>query len=76
MARAVIGAGVVGGFLFLLAILIVAPYLKRTFGGVDGFADLVTCPEGLRPANQEAVTGPCVPIYPKYNINSVVPGGY
>jgi hypothetical protein len=76
MARALIGAGVVGGFLFFLAVLIVAPYLRRTFMRLDGFADLVTCPEGSRPANQEAVTGPCVPIYPKININAVVPGGY
>jgi hypothetical protein len=76
MARAVIGAGVVGGFLFFLAILIVAPYLRRVFLRVDGFENLVTCPEGSRPANQEAVTGPCVPISPKYNINQVVPGGY
>jgi len=77
MARSKIGAGVVGAFVFFLAILVVVPYIKSFFPEISGFADM-SCKQGLKPCPEGyfCEQSACVPILPRYNVNEVKPGGY
>ena len=80
MARGAAGLGLVGLFVVFLTVLIVLPYVRMVFPDVSGFEDAgdATCEPGLKPCPEgffcEQRT--CVPILPRFNINSVVPGGY
>lgn len=73
MARRV-ALGVVGLFVVFLVLLAVLPYVTRFFPVVSGFEDM-SCEEGRKPCPEgyfcEQRT--CVPILPRYNIDSVVP---
>jgi hypothetical protein len=74
MSRAGLGMGLFGAFVFFLAILVVAPFLKSFFPDISGFEDM-SCEMGLKPCPEgyfcEQRT--CVPILPRYNVNEVKP---
>jgi hypothetical protein len=73
------GETLLGMLVFLVAILVLAPMVKRMFVSVSGFADMMpggmSCDPGLKPCPEgyfcEQRT--CVPILPRYNINQVRP---
>lgn len=74
-----VGLGLLGLFFVFLAVLIVAPYVQRTFLSVSGFQDLqvdsgAQCTPGLKPCPEGyfCEQNTCVPISPRYNINNVV----
>jgi hypothetical protein len=78
MARSLIGAGLVGSFVFFLGVLLIVPYIKSILSpDISGFQDM-SCKQGTKPCPEgyfcEQAT--CVPILPKYNVNEVQPGGY
>ena len=77
MARSKIGAGVVGAFVFFLAILVIVPYIKTFFPEISGFEDM-SCKQGLKPCPEGyfCEQTSCVPVSPRYNVNEVKPGGY
>jgi hypothetical protein len=78
MARAALGTGMVGAFLFFLAILIIVPYVKNIVSPeISGFEDL-SCTPGRKPCPEGyfCEQSSCVPILPRYDINGVQPGGY
>ena len=62
-----------GTFLFFVAVIIALPYVKYFFPQVSGFEDM-SCEQGLKPCPEgyfcEQRT--CVPILPRYNVDSVV----
>ena len=73
MARRV-AYGVVGLFVVFLIVLVAIPHVKRFFPEVSGFEDM-SCEEGLKPCPEGYFCEQrmCVPILPRYDINSVQP---
>jgi len=76
MARQV-AYSLVGLFVVFLGLLLVLPYLQAMLPQVSGFNDMMatSCEEGRTPCAEgyfcEQKT--CVPILPRYNIESVQP---
>jgi hypothetical protein len=77
MARQV-AYSLMGLFVVFLGLLLVLPYVKSMFPQVSGFNDMTmatSCEEGRTPCPEgyfcEQKT--CVPILPRYNIESVQP---
>ena len=78
MSRAGVGFGLAGTFLVFLGMLYFAPMVKRFFSNqISGFQDM-SCTPGLKPCPEGyfCEQSQCVPILPRYDINTVVPGGY
>ena len=71
MAR---GSALTGLAVIFVAVLILVPVVKYLFPTMSGFEDM-TCEQGLKPCPEgyfcEQKT--CVPVLPRYNINSVQP---
>jgi hypothetical protein len=80
MARSIVGTGLVGVFVFFLAVLVLAPMIKNFFPQVSGFENMMgmSCQQGLKPCPEGyfCEQSACVPILPRYNVNEVKPGGY
>jgi hypothetical protein len=74
MARRVVAYGIVTLFVVFLGILFVLPYVKHFFPTVSGFSNM-SCKEGAQPCPEGYFCEQtmCVPILPRYNIDSVVP---
>jgi hypothetical protein len=77
MAQAGFGMGLVGFFIFFLAVLIFAPIVRSMVYQVSGFEDM-SCKQGLKPCPEGyfCEQSTCVPISPQYSMSQVKPGGY